>query len=194
MISGVSHVFMRYNFSIKVQLRLSLDAHTQKHLSTDPMEEENLILILSNKRICSVLQFFFKLRPILPFERLLAIFPKRNSSYQESNLTMGHFDNIWCRYKRYYFGKTLKCEIKSCSLGCCRNVSVALAQPRWRWELLFKSHLNQFVNQMVEVKFKSSPEERKSRERHPCVHACLKSFSEHIGQFSCKANHNFKFF
>lgn len=30
---------------------------------------------------------------------------------------MGHFDNILCRYKRYYFGKTLKCEIKSYSLG-----------------------------------------------------------------------------
>ena len=43
---GAIDIFMLfiYNLSIKVQLRLSLDTHTQKHLSTHLREYENLFL------------------------------------------------------------------------------------------------------------------------------------------------------
>jgi len=173
MISGVSHIYA-YNFSIKVQLRLSLAAHTQKHLSTDPMEEElQTWLVFSGIKELVQCCSFSSSSDFIQFTLFrVAIFWKRNNSRQAGNLTMGHFDNIWCRYKRYYFGKTLKCEIKSYSLGRCRIVSVALAQPRWRWELLFKFNLNhRRLNQMVEVKFKSSLEERIGREGS--LRACM---------------------
>jgi len=107
---------------------------------------------------------------------------------------MGHFDNIWCRYKRYYFGKTLKCEIKSYSLGrpkCFGRFSTAKVEVGTPGSF-FKFNLNQ-LNQFASIWLRSNSKVLWRRvggegEAHPCVHACLKSFSEHIGQFSCKAN------
>jgi len=76
---------------------------------------------------------------------------------------MGHFDNILCRYKRYYFGKTLKCEIKSYSLGWPKysgrfSTFVHTAKVEVETPFFFKFNLKQ-LNQMVQVKFKSSLEE-----------------------------------
>ena len=165
MISGVSHIYA-YIFSIKVQLRSW--ALTRTHRNTcqrTPWRQTWLIF-------CGIDKFVQCYGFSSSSSDYFSLFRKRNNGDQASNLTMGHFDNIWCRYKRYYFGKTLKCEIKSYSLGCCRNVSVALAQPRWRWELLFKFNLNHHqLDQMVEVKFKSSLEQRIAREAS--LRACM---------------------
>jgi len=57
---GAIDLFMLfiYNLSIKVQLRLSLDTHTQKHLSTHPIENENLLLHLFDGSVCFLVQLW----------------------------------------------------------------------------------------------------------------------------------------
>ena len=142
-----------------MQLRLSLAAHTQKHLSTDPMEEElQTWLVFSGIKELVQCCSFSSSSDFIQFTLFrVAIFRKRNNSRQAGNLTMGHFDNIWCRYKRYYFGKTLKCEIKSYSLGrpkCFGRFSTAKVEVGTPGSF-FKFNLNQ-LNQFASIWLRSN--------------------------------------
>ena len=109
---------------------------------------------------------------------------------------MGHFDNIWCRYKRYYFGKTLKCEIKSYSLGrpkCFGRFSTAKVEVGTPGSFL-KFNLNhRQLNQSAKwLRSNSKVLWRRVSERGilACMHVLKAShMGADIGQFSCKANH-----